>query len=121
MKFGVMFQLSVPRPWTRESERTVINNALEQVKLADELGYDYVWSTEHHFLEEYSHSSAPERMSSMAVRSAMRIGLEYSGTQTTMPWPRRMRLVTMAQAVRNISGAEEWEYSSRKWCSVDQT
>ena len=50
MKFGVMFQLSVPRPWTRESERTVINNALDQVKLADELGFDYVWSTEHHFL-----------------------------------------------------------------------
>ena len=60
MKFGVMFQLSVPRPWTRESERTVINNALEQARLADELGFDYAWSTEHHFLEEYSHSSAPE-------------------------------------------------------------
>ena len=35
VKFGVMFQLSTPRPWTRESERTAINNALEQVKLAD--------------------------------------------------------------------------------------
>ncbi len=37
MKFGLFFELSVPRPWTRESERTVYNNALEQVKLADEL------------------------------------------------------------------------------------
>ncbi len=56
----------------------------------------------------------------MAVRSAMRIGLEYCGTQTTIPCPSRMRLVIMAHAVRNISGQEEWEYSSRKWCSVDQ-
>jgi hypothetical protein len=31
MKFGIAFQLSVPRPWTRESERTVFMNALVQV------------------------------------------------------------------------------------------
>ena len=60
MKFGIFYELSVPRPWTRESERTVYNNALEQVKLADELGFDQVWAVEHHFLEEYSHCSAPE-------------------------------------------------------------
>jgi len=35
-------------------------NALEQVRLADELGFDQVWAVEHHFLEEYSHCSAPE-------------------------------------------------------------
>ena len=60
MKFGLFYELSVPRPWTRESERIVYNNALEQVKLADELGFDQVWAVEHHFLEEYSHCSAPE-------------------------------------------------------------
>ncbi|MEE9276929.1 MAG: LLM class flavin-dependent oxidoreductase, partial [Dehalococcoidia bacterium] len=32
----------------------------EQVRLADDLGFDYVWAVEHHFLEEYSHCSAPE-------------------------------------------------------------
>jgi hypothetical protein len=52
MKFGLFYELSVPRPWTQESERTVYNNALEQVKLADELGFDQVWAVEHHFLEE---------------------------------------------------------------------
>src|SRR5678816_4913819 len=60
MKFGLFYEISVPRPWTRESERTVYNNALEQVKLADELGFDQVWAVEHHFLEEYSHCPAPE-------------------------------------------------------------
>ena len=60
MKFGLFYELSVPRPWTRESERTVYDNALEQVKLADELGFDQVWAVEHHFLEEYSHCPAPE-------------------------------------------------------------
>ena len=60
MKFGLFYEISIPRPWTREAERTVYNNCLEQVKLADELGFDHVWAVEHHFLEEYSHCSAPE-------------------------------------------------------------
>jgi alkanesulfonate monooxygenase SsuD/methylene tetrahydromethanopterin reductase-like flavin-dependent oxidoreductase (luciferase family) len=60
MKFGLFYELSVPRPWTRESERTVYMNALEQTRLADELGFDQVWAVEHHFLEEYSHCPAPE-------------------------------------------------------------
>lgn len=60
MKFGLFYEISVPRPWTRETERQVYDNCIEQAVLADELGYDYVWAVEHHFLEEYSHCSAPE-------------------------------------------------------------
>src|SRR5687767_13353327 len=60
MKFGLFYEISVPRPWTRETERTVYERCLEQVRLADELGFDQVWAVEHHFLEEYSHCSAPE-------------------------------------------------------------
>jgi alkanesulfonate monooxygenase SsuD/methylene tetrahydromethanopterin reductase-like flavin-dependent oxidoreductase (luciferase family) len=73
MKFGLFYELSVPRPWTRESERTVYNNALEQVKLADELGFDYVWAVEHHFLEEYSHCPAPELFLTAAAMITKRI------------------------------------------------
>ena len=36
MKFGIFYELSVPRPWA-ENEVKVYDNALEQVKLADEL------------------------------------------------------------------------------------
>src|SRR5438477_11403328 len=60
MKFGGFYELQLPRPWTGESEHELIKNALEQVELSDRIGYDYVWATEHHFLEEYAHSSAPE-------------------------------------------------------------
>jgi alkanesulfonate monooxygenase SsuD/methylene tetrahydromethanopterin reductase-like flavin-dependent oxidoreductase (luciferase family) len=41
-------------------EYRLLQDALEQCALADALGFDYVWEVEHHFLEEYSHSSAPE-------------------------------------------------------------
>ncbi|WP_322818646.1 LLM class flavin-dependent oxidoreductase [Tepidiforma sp.] len=60
MKFGIFYEISVPRPWGPTTEYEVYQNCLEQVKLADELGFDQVWAVEHHFLEEYSHCSAPE-------------------------------------------------------------
>jgi alkanesulfonate monooxygenase SsuD/methylene tetrahydromethanopterin reductase-like flavin-dependent oxidoreductase (luciferase family) len=41
-------------------ELRLFQEALDQVELADRLGIDYAWEVEHHFLEEYSHSSAPE-------------------------------------------------------------
>src|SRR5439155_24309437 len=47
-------------PWQEDSEARLIREALAQVELADRLGIDYAWEVEHHFLEEYSHSSAPE-------------------------------------------------------------
>ena len=68
-----------------------------------------------------SSTRPPERMSSTAARSATRIGLWYCGTHATIPWPTRMRDVCIAQAVRNMSGAEQCEYSSRKWCSTAHT
>jgi alkanesulfonate monooxygenase SsuD/methylene tetrahydromethanopterin reductase-like flavin-dependent oxidoreductase (luciferase family) len=60
MKFGGFYELQHPRPWAEGSEHKLIKNALEQVELSDRRGFDYIWATEHHFLEEYAHSSAPE-------------------------------------------------------------
>jgi len=60
MRFGVFYELQLPRPWGEGDEHRLFHEALEQVILADKLGYDHAWEVEHHFLEEYSHSSAPE-------------------------------------------------------------
>ncbi|ODT86842.1 LLM class flavin-dependent oxidoreductase [Phenylobacterium sp. SCN 70-31] len=60
MRFGIFYEHQLPRPWNPGDEARLFQDALEQVKLADRLGYDYAWEVEHHFLEEYSHSSAPE-------------------------------------------------------------
>lgn len=76
MKFGIFFEISVPRPWDAEAEHTVYHNCLEQAVLADELGFDQCWCVEHHFLEEYSHSSAPEIfLTAVAMRTKnIRVG-----------------------------------------------
>ena len=60
MTFGIFYEHQLPRPWHDNSEYDLLQQSLQQVELADRLGYDYVWEVEHHFLEEYSHSSAPE-------------------------------------------------------------
>lgn len=60
MRFGIFYEHQLPRPWNEGDEARLFHEALEQVQLADRLGYDYAWEVEHHFLEEYSHSSAPE-------------------------------------------------------------
>ena len=60
MRFGIFYEHQLPKPWNPGDEARLFHEALDQVVLADRLGYDYAWEVEHHFLEEYSHSSAPE-------------------------------------------------------------
>ena len=60
MRFGVFYEMQLPKPWKSDDERRLFHEALDQVVLADRLGFDFAWEVEHHFLDEYSHSSSPE-------------------------------------------------------------
>jgi alkanesulfonate monooxygenase SsuD/methylene tetrahydromethanopterin reductase-like flavin-dependent oxidoreductase (luciferase family) len=60
MKFGTFYEHQMPRPWKEGGELKLFQDALDQVELADRVGIDHMWEVEHHFLEEYAHSSAPE-------------------------------------------------------------
>jgi len=81
MKFGIFYEHQLPRPWDEESEHRLLKDALEQVELADRVGFDYVWEVEHHFLEEYSHSSAPEVFLAAASQRTTRIRLGHGIVQ----------------------------------------
>jgi alkanesulfonate monooxygenase SsuD/methylene tetrahydromethanopterin reductase-like flavin-dependent oxidoreductase (luciferase family) len=76
MRFGVFYELQLPKPWGEGDEHRLFKDALAQMVLADRLGYDYAWQVEHHFLDEYSHSSAPEVFlaSAAALTSRIRLG-----------------------------------------------
>ncbi len=60
MRFGVFYELQLPKPWDELAEHRLIQEAIEQVQLADRIGIDYAWAVEHHFLDEYSHCSASD-------------------------------------------------------------
>jgi alkanesulfonate monooxygenase SsuD/methylene tetrahydromethanopterin reductase-like flavin-dependent oxidoreductase (luciferase family) len=84
MRFGVFYEMQLPKPWRPDSERALFHHALEQVVLADRLGYDFAWEVEHHFLDEYSHSSSPEVFLSAAAALTKTIRLGH-GIRQVIP------------------------------------
>ncbi|GAB4330524.1 MAG: LLM class flavin-dependent oxidoreductase [Dehalococcoidia bacterium] len=77
MKFGIFYEHQLPRPWSEGIELKLFQDALSQVELADRLGIDFAWEVEHHFLEEYSHSSAPEVFLAAASQRTKNIRLGH--------------------------------------------
>jgi alkanesulfonate monooxygenase SsuD/methylene tetrahydromethanopterin reductase-like flavin-dependent oxidoreductase (luciferase family) len=90
MKFGIFYELQLPRPWQSDSEWRLYHDALSQLELADRLGYDYAWQVEHHFLEEYSHSPAPEVFLGAASQRTKNIRLAHGILQLTTTHPAKI-------------------------------
>jgi alkanesulfonate monooxygenase SsuD/methylene tetrahydromethanopterin reductase-like flavin-dependent oxidoreductase (luciferase family) len=90
VQFGVFYEHQLPRPWTEDAEYRLLNDSLDQIELADRLGYDFAWEVEHHFLEEYSHSSAPEVFLGAASQRTSRIRLGHGIIQLTTNHPARV-------------------------------
>ncbi|HYL60096.1 MAG TPA: LLM class flavin-dependent oxidoreductase [Candidatus Acidoferrales bacterium] len=103
MKFGIFYEHSVQKPWTRQSELRAYQQALEQIELADELGFDQVWEVEHHFLEEYSHSSAPEVFLAAAAARTKRIRIGQGIAVCLPPMNHPVRIAERAAALDLIS------------------
>lgn len=78
MKFGLLYGAQLPRPWTQDSEHRLFNEMLDEIELADRLGFDHVWCPEHHFLEEYSHMSAPEAFLGAVSQRTSRIRIGHA-------------------------------------------
>ena len=96
--------------------------SLEQARRADELGFETVWAVEHHFLEEYSHSSAPELFLTAVAAQTSRIRVGHGagvlpvgavGTRRRDGWfaerasVYRTARVLMEGRVFAIAGAQE--------------
>src|ERR1700726_2550629 len=104
MKFGGFYELQHPRPWAAGSEHALIKNALEQVELSDRCGFDYLWATEHHFLEEYAHSSAPEVFLAACAQRTKRIRLGHGVTLTLPQYNHPARIAERLATLDLVSG-----------------
>jgi alkanesulfonate monooxygenase SsuD/methylene tetrahydromethanopterin reductase-like flavin-dependent oxidoreductase (luciferase family)/putative sterol carrier protein len=104
MRFGLFYEHQLPRPWADGAEETMLRNALEQVELADRLGIDSVWEVEHHFLEEYSHSSAPEVFLAAASQRTRRIRLGHGIVQLPPRFNHPARIAERIATLDLISG-----------------
>jgi alkanesulfonate monooxygenase SsuD/methylene tetrahydromethanopterin reductase-like flavin-dependent oxidoreductase (luciferase family) len=90
MKFGIFYEHQLPRDWDERSEHRLFKQSLDQIELADRLGFDYAWEVEHHFLEEYSHSAAPEVFLGAASQRTRNIRLGHGIIQLTTNHPARV-------------------------------
>ncbi|MBN9494340.1 LLM class flavin-dependent oxidoreductase [bacterium] len=104
MKFGIFYEHSVLKPWDDGSEQRVYEQAVEQVVAADELGFDQVWEVEHHFLEEYSHSPAPEVFLSYCAARTKQIRLGHGIALMLPPVNHPARVAERAAALDLLSG-----------------
>ncbi len=104
MKFGLFYEHQLPRPWTQTSEQQLISDALDQIELADRVGFDYVWEVEHHFLEEYSHSSAPEVFLAAASQRTRHIRLGHGIIQTAPDYNHPARTAERVAMLDLVSG-----------------
>jgi alkanesulfonate monooxygenase SsuD/methylene tetrahydromethanopterin reductase-like flavin-dependent oxidoreductase (luciferase family) len=117
LQFGMFCELQMPRPWREGQELRLFLNALEWVEIGDRIGIDCVWAQEHHFLEEYSHSSAPEVFLAACSQRSKRMRLGHG--ITLMP-PNFNHPVRVAERIATLDlvsqGRVEWgtgEASSR--------
>jgi alkanesulfonate monooxygenase SsuD/methylene tetrahydromethanopterin reductase-like flavin-dependent oxidoreductase (luciferase family)/putative sterol carrier protein len=104
MRFGIFYEHQLPRPWAEDAEETLLRNALEQVELADKVGIDCVWEVEHHFLEEYSHSSAPEVFLAAASQRTKNIRLGHGIVQIPPGFNHPARVAERIGTLDLISG-----------------
>jgi alkanesulfonate monooxygenase SsuD/methylene tetrahydromethanopterin reductase-like flavin-dependent oxidoreductase (luciferase family) len=104
MRFGIFYEHQIPRPWNEHSEEQLLRDALEQVEIADRVGFDVVWEVEHHFLEEYSHSSAPEVFLAAASQRTKRIRLGHGIVQLPNQFNHPARVAERIATLDLISG-----------------
>ncbi|MSP95877.1 MAG: LLM class flavin-dependent oxidoreductase [Betaproteobacteria bacterium] len=104
MRFGIFYEMQLPKPWAPGDEQRLFHEALDQVVLADRLGYDYAWEVEHHFLDEYSHSSAPEVFLAAAAARTRRIRLGHGIRQVIPNYNHPARTAEALATLDLISG-----------------
>ena len=104
MRFGLFYEHQLPRPWKEGAEGRLLSDALEQVELADRLGFHAVWEVEHHFLEEYSHSSAPEVFLGAASQRTKNIRLGHGIVQIPPGYNHPVRVAERVATLDLVSG-----------------
>jgi alkanesulfonate monooxygenase SsuD/methylene tetrahydromethanopterin reductase-like flavin-dependent oxidoreductase (luciferase family)/putative sterol carrier protein len=104
MRFGIFYEHQIPRPWGDDGEQRLIRDALEQIELADRVGLDSVWEVEHHFLEEYSHSSASGVFLGAASQRTQRIRLGFGILPLPPGYQHPARVAETAAMLDLVSG-----------------
>lgn len=76
MKFSLIYEAQLTDT-SRASEYQMFQDMVEQVQLAEEMGFDTVWAVEHHCLTQYAHMSSSETFLAFIAGKTERIGIGH--------------------------------------------
>lgn len=119
MKFSLFYEMQISNP-TRESEAQCFRDCVEQVVLADKLGYHGVWEVEHHGLREYSHSSAPEVFLSFVAARTQKLRIGHGITLTPAGYNHPIRIAERIATLDILSGGRVNWGSGKSSSRVEQ-
>ena len=84
MDLSLLYEFDAPQPWEGEhpwgqkkAERATYHESIEQIVLADKMGFDTVWCVEHHFRENRSHMPCNEVVLGALSQITTRIKLGF--------------------------------------------
>ncbi len=97
MQFGLAYEMQRPTL----DDQAVVEETLEQCILADEMGFDYIWFVEHHFLTTFSSSPCPEVMFGALSRLTKRIRLGFG--VVVLPYHHPVRVAERVAMVDQLS------------------
>jgi len=103
VKLALMYELPVPRPWNDDSAYIAFEQTLQQIELADRLGFHSVWTVEHHFLDEYSFSSAPGVLYGAIAARTTNIRIGHGVRLLPFPYNHPVRAAEAAATVDVLS------------------
>src|SRR5262249_50432837 len=116
MKVDLLYELACPRPWTDEKERNVYWEALDEIALADAVGFGTIWAVEHHFLTEFSHCPAPEVFLGALSQRTKRIRLGHGVVLLPNPFNYPIRVAERVAALDIFSrGRVEFGTGRSTW------
>src|SRR4051812_24678206 len=116
MKLDLLYEVDVPKPWAkphpygqREAEQLAYKEAIEQIKLADRLGFNTSWHVEHHFREGRSHCPAPEVLIGALSQCTENLRLGFGVTLMPHAFTPPMRVAEKVATADILSGGRvEW-------------
>ncbi|HSF32751.1 MAG TPA: LLM class flavin-dependent oxidoreductase [Candidatus Tectomicrobia bacterium] len=97
MKLSLAYEMQRPML----DDHAVIDETIEQCVLADQMGFDYVWFVEHHFLTGFSMSPCPEVIFGALSKLTKRIRLGFG--VVILPYHHPIRVAERVAMVDHLS------------------
>jgi len=116
LELGLLYEFDVPQPWAgehpwgqRTAERQTYRDCIEQIVLADKVGFETVWCVEHHFRENRSHMPCNEAVLAALSQITKNIRLGFGVTLTPHEFIHPARIAEKVATVDLLSrGRVEW-------------